>query len=37
MTTDDPRENRAPAGGSTSRSLLAEAKLADPAAWERLA
>jgi RNA polymerase sigma-70 factor (ECF subfamily) len=37
MTTDDPRENRAPASGSTSRSLLAEAKLADPAAWERLA
>ena len=23
-------------GGSTSRSLLAEARLADPAAWERL-
>ena len=37
MTADSPRENRAPAGGSTSRSLLAEAKLADPAAWERLA
>jgi RNA polymerase sigma factor (sigma-70 family) len=37
MTADAPRENRAPAGGSTSRSLLAEAKLADPAAWERLA
>lgn len=26
-----------PAGGSTSRSLLADARLADPAAWERLA
>ncbi len=37
MTADSPRENRDPAGGSTSRSLLAEAKLADPAAWERLA
>src|SRR5204863_2210138 len=37
MTADAPRENRPPAGGSTSRSLLAEAKLADPAAWERLA
>jgi RNA polymerase sigma-70 factor (ECF subfamily) len=29
--------NRGPLDGSTSRSLLAEAKLADPAAWERLA
>ncbi len=37
MTGDDPREYHAIAGGSTSRSLLAEAKLADPAAWERLA
>lgn len=37
MTADNPRENRAPAGGSTSRSLLADAKLDDPAAWERLA
>jgi RNA polymerase sigma-70 factor (ECF subfamily) len=30
-----PVEDCSP-GGSTSRSLLAEAKLADPAAWERL-
>jgi RNA polymerase sigma-70 factor (ECF subfamily) len=37
MTAEAPRGNRLPAGGSTSRSLLAEAKLADPAAWERLA
>ena len=37
MTADGPFDNRTPAGGSTSRSLLAEAKLADPAAWERLA
>ena len=37
MTGHDPRDNCDPVGGSTSRSLLAEAKLADPAAWERLA
>ena len=37
MTANGPIDNRAFAGGSTSRSLLAEAKLADPAAWERLA
>ncbi len=42
MTSESARDNgarekRAPAGGSTSRSLLAEARLADPAAWERLA
>ena len=35
--TGDSGDNRAPLGGSTSRSLLADAKLADPAAWERLA
>lgn len=37
MTARKPHQNLAPAGGSTSRSLLAEAKLADTAAWERLA
>jgi RNA polymerase sigma-70 factor (ECF subfamily) len=37
MTGNGPFEHRAAAGGSTSRSLLADAKLADPAAWERLA
>ncbi|MGE5193351.1 MAG: RNA polymerase sigma factor [Deltaproteobacteria bacterium] len=37
MTAGAPSDDRAPGGGSTSRSLLAEAKLADPAAWERLA
>jgi RNA polymerase sigma-70 factor (ECF subfamily) len=37
MTGIPPSEERAPGNGSTSRSLLAEAKLADPAAWERLA
>ena len=37
MTARESHKNPAPAGGSTSRSLLADAKLADPAAWERLA
>ncbi len=35
--TREPREHHNSGGGSTSRSLLAEAKHADPAAWERLA
>jgi RNA polymerase sigma-70 factor (ECF subfamily) len=37
MTASGNLDDRASAGGSTSRSLLAEAKLADPAAWQRLA
>ena len=37
MTADPQSDDRVPAEGSTSRSLLAEAKLADPEAWERLA
>jgi len=37
MTADSAREKRDPAGGSTSRSLLADARLDDQAAWERLA
>jgi RNA polymerase sigma-70 factor (ECF subfamily) len=32
-----PLDDRVGSGTSTSRSLLAEARLADPAAWERLA
>ncbi len=36
MTTDGNRDDPLRSGGSTSRSLLADAKLADPAAWERL-
>jgi RNA polymerase sigma-70 factor (ECF subfamily) len=32
-----PSDDRASSGTSTSRSLLADARLADPAAWERLA
>jgi RNA polymerase sigma-70 factor (ECF subfamily) len=35
MTTSEPDDR--PPGGSTSHSLLAEAKRADPAAWKRLA
>ena len=37
MTASAPLDDRLPPGGSTSRSLLAEARLADSAAWERLA
>ena len=37
MTTADEADGRRPAGGSTSQSLLAEARRADPAAWKRLA
>jgi RNA polymerase sigma-70 factor (ECF subfamily) len=33
----DPADERVSSGNSTSRSLLADARLADPAAWERLA
>ncbi len=36
MTSDAGRSQNRSAGGSTSRSLLAGAKLAVPAAWERL-
>ena len=36
MTAHDDADNRARLGGSTSRSLLAGAKLADPSAWERM-
>jgi RNA polymerase sigma-70 factor (ECF subfamily) len=36
MTASGNLDDRGSAGGSTSRSLLAEAKLADPAAWQRL-
>ncbi len=36
MTADDHADDRARSCGSTSRSLLAGAKLADPSAWERL-
>lgn len=38
-SSDDqvPGNERASSGTSTSRSLLADARLADPAAWERLA
>lgn len=36
MTVDDPADDRARLGGSTSRSLLAGAKLDDPSAWERI-
>ena len=34
--TDENCADRVQSGGSTSRSLLADAKLADPAAWERV-
>jgi RNA polymerase sigma-70 factor (ECF subfamily) len=37
MNASGNLDDRASAGGSTSRSLLAEAKLADQAAWQRLA
>jgi RNA polymerase sigma-70 factor (ECF subfamily) len=37
MTGNSTPRDALPAGGSTSRSLLAEARLADPQAWERLA
>src|SRR5262245_2812598 len=37
MTSKEAFGGAASAGGSTSRSLLAQAKLANPAAWERLA
>lgn len=36
MSATGQNAERAASGGSTSRSLLAEAKLSDPAAWERL-
>lgn len=36
MTSDASRSEEDRTGGSTSRSLLADAKLAVPAAWERL-
>jgi RNA polymerase sigma-70 factor (ECF subfamily) len=36
MTVDDHADDRARLGGSTSRSLLAGAKLDDPSAWERI-
>ena len=36
MTADDIHDDRLRSGGSTSRSLLAGARLAVPAAWERL-
>lgn len=36
MTADEIHDDRPRSGGSTSRSLLADAKLAIPAAWERL-
>ena len=36
MTVDDHADDRARWGGSTSRSLLAGAKLDDPSAWERI-
>ena len=36
MTTEECPDDRVPSGGSTSRSLLFEARLADPAAWERV-
>lgn len=36
MSADGNRERHVSSGGSTSRSLLAGAKLANPAAWERL-
>ncbi len=37
MTGAGKSHDSLPAGGSTSRSLLADARLADPEAWERLA
>ena len=36
MTTAESSDQPIRSGGSTSRSLLANAKLAEPAAWERL-
>ncbi|MBI2825096.1 MAG: sigma-70 family RNA polymerase sigma factor [Planctomycetia bacterium] len=36
MSGDESPEGRAGAGGSTSRSLLADARRADPTAWERM-
>ena len=36
MSTDDIHDDRLRSGGSTSRSLLADARLAVPEAWERL-
>ena len=36
MTADDIHDDHPRSGGSTSRSLLADARLAVPAAWERL-
>ncbi|MBI3865666.1 MAG: sigma-70 family RNA polymerase sigma factor [Planctomycetia bacterium] len=36
MTESAKSNDRLQAGGSTSRSLLADARLADPEAWERL-
>lgn len=36
MTVDDNADDRARSGGSTSRSLLAGAKLDDQSAWERI-
>ncbi|HEY3968715.1 MAG TPA: sigma-70 family RNA polymerase sigma factor [Planctomycetaceae bacterium] len=37
MTSAGKSHEAQPAGGSTSRSLLADARLADPEAWEQLA
>lgn len=37
MSSSHQLDERPGSGGSTSRSLLADARLADPAAWERLA
>ena len=36
MMAHDPADERAQAGGSTSHSLLAGARLDDPSAWERI-
>ena len=36
MTVDNHHDDRAKWSGSTSRSLLAGAKLDDPSAWERI-
>lgn len=37
MTANGEQDDRGHTGGSTSHSLLAEARRADPAAWQRLA
>ncbi len=36
MSAEERSDDDVRSGGSTSRSLLAEAKVADPAAWERI-